>query len=177
VLSWIRRATDGVVDADRAVSRRISALPPSPLDAAMKSASISADHSLLWFTIATILAARRGASRKAAARGVLAIAAASTTANGLLKPLLPRRRPAAAELPAYQTLRNGPTSSSFPSGHAASAAAFATAVALESPKLGLAVAPLAASVAYSRVHVGVHWASDVLAGAAVGSGIALATRR
>jgi diacylglycerol kinase family enzyme len=90
---------------------------------------------------------------------------------------MPRRRPAAAELPAYQTLRNPPTSSSFPSGHAASAAAFATAVAMESPRLGLAVAPLAAGVAYSRVHVGVHWASDVVVGAAVGSGIALTTRR
>jgi diacylglycerol kinase family enzyme/membrane-associated phospholipid phosphatase len=177
VLSWIRRASDRAVTVDRAVSRAVSALPPSPLDTAMKTVSTAANHSLLWFVLAAVLAARRGASRKAAARGVLAIAAASATANGLFKPVLPRRRPAAAELPAYQTLANPPRSSSFPSGHAASAAAFATAVALESPKLGLAVAPLAASVAYSRVHVGVHWASDVAAGAALGSGIALATHR
>ncbi|MHA6625251.1 phosphatase PAP2 family protein [Pseudonocardia sichuanensis] len=177
MLSWIRRRTDQVNDADRAVSRAISALPPSPLDTAMKTVSTAANHSMLWFAVAAILAARRGASRKAAARGVLAIAGASATANGLFKPLLPRRRPAAAELPAYQTLPNPPTSSSFPSGHAASAAAFATAVAMESPRLGLALAPLAASVAYSRVHVGVHWGSDVLAGAALGSGIALATHR
>ena len=174
---WIRRRVDQVNDVDRAVSRAISALPPSPLDTAMKNVSTAANHSLLWFAIAAILAARRGAGRKAAARGVLAIAGASATANGLLKPLLPRRRPAASELPAYQTLRNPPTSSSFPSGHAASAAAFATAVALESPKLGLAVAPLAASVAYSRVHVWVHWSSDVVAGAAVGGVVALATHR
>jgi hypothetical protein len=110
-------------------------------------------------------------------RGVLAIAAASGTANAVLKPLLPRRRPAAAELPAYQTIDNPPTSSSFPSGHAASAAAFATAVAMESPRLGLVVAPVAAGVAYSRVHIGVHWTSDVLVGAALGTGVALATRR
>jgi diacylglycerol kinase family enzyme/membrane-associated phospholipid phosphatase len=177
VISWLRRAADEVNDADRAVSRVISSMPPSPLDSAMKAVSTGANHSLLWFAIAALLAARRGASRKGAFRGVLAIAGASATANALLKPALPRRRPAAAELPAYQIIENPPTSSSFPSGHAASAAAFATAVALESPRLGLAVAPLAASVAYSRVHVGVHWASDVLAGAALGSGIALATRR
>jgi diacylglycerol kinase family enzyme/membrane-associated phospholipid phosphatase len=177
VPSWLSRAVDSVVDADRSASRAIAALPPSRFDSAMKSASRWADHSLLWFTIAAILAARRGATRKAAARGILAIAGASFSANAVLKPLLPRRRPAAAELPAYQTIPNPPTSSSFPSGHAASAAAFATAVALESPKLGLAVAPLAASVAYSRVHVGVHWSSDVAAGAALGAGIALATRR
>src|SRR5918997_1642518 len=164
VLPWIQRATDEVVEADRAVSRTISALPPSPFDTAMKTTSTAANHSVLWFAVAAVLAARRGASRKAGARGLLAIAGASAMANLVLKPLLPRRRPAAAELPAYQTLRNPPRSSSFPSGHAASAAAFATAVAMESPKLGLAVAPLAASVAYSRVHVGVHWTSDVLAG-------------
>jgi diacylglycerol kinase family enzyme/membrane-associated phospholipid phosphatase len=173
----MRSRADQVNDADRALSRAISSMPPSALDTAMKNVSRAANHSLLWFAIAGVLAARRGASRKAAARGVLAIAGASATASGLLKPLLPRRRPAASELPAYQTIPNPPTSSSFPSGHAASAAAFATAVALESPRLGLAVAPLAASVAYSRIHVGVHWGSDVLAGAALGSGIALATHR
>ncbi len=108
---------------------------------------------------------------------MLAIALASGSANAVCKPLLPRRRPAAAELPAYQTLPSPPTSSSFPSGHAASAAAFATAVGLESPRLGLALAPLAAAVGYSRVHVGVHWASDVAAGAALGVGVAALTRR
>ena len=143
----------------------------------MKGLTTAANHSLLWFAVATGLALRRGATRKAAARGVLAIALASGSANAVCKPLLPRRRPAAAELPAYQTLPSPPTSSSFPSGHAASAAAFATAVGLESPRLGLALAPLAAAVGYSRVHVGVHWASDVAAGAALGVGVAALTRR
>jgi undecaprenyl-diphosphatase len=108
---------------------------------------------------------------------VLSIAATSLTANAVLKPLMPRRRPPARELPAYQSFPTPPKSSSFPSGHAASAAAFAAAVALESPKPGLVIAPLAAAVAYSRVHIGVHWMSDVVVGAAVGSGIALGTRR
>ncbi|MGH3567667.1 MAG: bifunctional phosphatase PAP2/diacylglycerol kinase family protein [Pseudonocardia sp.] len=177
MIARFRHAADGVNEVDRAISRTISTLPPCGLDPAMKALSRAANHSVLWFAVAGLLAARRGASRKAASRGVLAIAGASTVANAILKPILPRRRPAASELPAYQTLANPPTSSSFPSGHAASAAAFATAVTLESPRLGLALVPLAASVAYSRVHVGVHWASDVGAGAAVGAGIALATRR
>ncbi len=172
-----RRAAEHVNDLDRAISRAVSAIPPSPFDTAMKTVSTAADHGLLWFAVAAVLSGRRGAFRKGAFRGLLAIAGSSFTANAVLKPLLPRRRPAAAELPAYQTIPNPPTSSSFPSGHSASAAAFATAVALESPRMGLAIAPLAAAVGYSRVHVGVHWASDVAVGAALGSGIALATQR
>lgn len=168
---------DPVNEVDREISRRIAALPPSPLDAAMKGLSTAANHSLLWFAVAAGLAVRRGATRKAASRGVLAIGLASAAANAVCKPVLPRRRPAAAELPAYQTLDAPPTSSSFPSGHSASAAAFVTAVAMESPKLGLALAPVAAAVGYSRVHVGVHWSSDVVAGAALGVAMATWTER
>jgi undecaprenyl-diphosphatase len=168
---------DPVNDVDREISRRIAALPPSGLDTAMKGLSTAANHSLLWFAVAAGLSVRRGATRKAAGRGLLAIALASGAANAVCKPLLPRRRPAAAELPAYQTLPSPPTSSSFPSGHSASAVAFVTAVGLESPRVGLALAPVAAAVAYSRVHVGVHWVSDVAAGAALGAGMAVLTRR
>ncbi|HEY6423285.1 MAG TPA: phosphatase PAP2 family protein [Pseudonocardiaceae bacterium] len=173
MIEWFRR----VHEVDRLVSRWIGQRPASPLDLVMKDLSIGANHGVLWFVIAATLATRKGATRRAALRGVLALAATSFTANAVLKPLLPRRRPPAREPPAHLAFPDPPTSSSFPSGHAASAAAFATAVALESPKAGLVIAPLAAAVAYSRVHVGVHWASDVVVGAAVGSGIALSSRR
>jgi undecaprenyl-diphosphatase len=137
----------------------------------------SANHSLLWFAVASVLAGRLGINRRGAARAVVAIAGASFSANAVLKPLVPRRRPPAEHLPPYRCLGDPPTSSSFPSGHAASAVAFATAVGMDSPRTGLALAPLAAAVAYSRVHVGVHWASDVLAGAALGATSALLTQR
>ncbi|WP_089955723.1 bifunctional phosphatase PAP2/diacylglycerol kinase family protein [Lentzea xinjiangensis] len=152
-------------------------LPPSRLDTGFKRLSKTANHSLLWFVVAAVLATAKGPSRRGALRGLAAIAGASAGANLVGKSLFPRRRPAADLLAVPRRLAKRPTSSSFPSGHSASAAAFATAVAMESPKAGAVVAPIAAAVAYSRVHTGVHWPTDVAAGAAVGVGAALLTRR
>ncbi len=145
------------------------------LDRAMLELSGAANHSLLWLATAGVLALRKGQSRRAAVRGVAALAGASFTASLVAKRLLPRRRPAADLLPPGRRLEGRPTSSSFPSGHAASAAAFATAVTIESPAAGAIVIPLAAAVAYSRIHVGVHWPSDVAFGAATGAAVGLAT--
>jgi undecaprenyl-diphosphatase len=177
VIERIRRRLDDVQKVDHAVSRWIGQQSPTPLDAVIKGLSRAANHSVLWLAIAAVLTTRKGATRRAAMRGLLAIAATSVTANVGLKSTLPRRHPPAEELPAYQVYANPPTSSSFPSGHAATAAAFSTAVALECRNAGMAIAPLAAAVAYSRLHVGAHWPSDVAVGAAIGSGIALSTRR
>ena len=65
-----------------------------------------------------------------------------------------------------------PTSTSFPSGHAASAAAFATGVASAFPEAGIPLSVAAAIVAYSRVHTGVHYPADVIAGALTGTTVA-----
>jgi undecaprenyl-diphosphatase len=177
VIALLRERLSAAREVDHAVSQWIGQRAPSPLDLIMRELSLVANHSMLWSVIAAALASRKGATRRAALRGVLSIAVTSFTANAALKPLLPRRRPPAQELNGRLKFPAAPTSSSFPSGHAASAAAFTTAVTLECPKAGLAIAPLAAAVAYSRIHIGVHWVSDVVVGAAVGSGIALGTRR
>jgi diacylglycerol kinase family enzyme/membrane-associated phospholipid phosphatase len=162
---------------DEALMRRSAALRPSRADLAVKKLSTSANHSLIWFTAAAVLATIPGRGRRAALRGLVAIAGASFTANALGKQVFPRRRPAADLVPVARRLTRRPTSSSFPSGHAASAAAFTTAVAMESPVAAAFVAPVAAAVAYSRVHTGVHWPSDVACGAAIGVGLGLLTRR
>ncbi|MGA9871674.1 MAG: phosphatase PAP2 family protein [Rhodococcus sp. (in: high G+C Gram-positive bacteria)] len=157
---------------DRTAASRASAADP-----VLRALSTAADHSALWIATAGLLAARPGRSRRGAVRGLLAVAGASALANGVLKPLMPRPRPGYDRTPLVRRLLSPPVSSSFPSGHAASAAAFVAGVALESPLAGTALAPVAAAVCYSRVHTGVHWPSDVIAGAALGTGIALATRR
>ena len=63
-----------------------------------------------------------------------------------------------------------PTSTSFPSGHAASGFAFAAAIGRDQPWLGRGLRFLAAAVAYSRVHTGVHYPGDIVVGALIGEG-------
>ncbi|PXY36865.1 glycerophosphatase [Prauserella flavalba] len=161
---------------DRRLMARSAALPRTPADGLLTSLSRSANKGRLWWAVALVLTARKGATRRGALRGVAAIAGASASANLIGKPLFPRRRPAAEAVPEHRRLEKRPTSSSFPSGHAASATAFVTAVAMESPAAGLALAPLGAAVAYSRVHTGVHWPTDVGVGALIGVASAIGTQ-
>lgn len=139
--------------------------------------SRSANHGVLWFAAAAAMAASRTPrGRRAAARGLASLSLASLTINTIGKRSVRRTRPVLDPVPLVRQLKRQPITTSFPSGHSASAAAFATGVALESPKWGAAVAPVAFSVAMSRVYTGVHFPSDVLAGAALGAGAAFAVR-
>lgn len=162
---------------DSALAEHISEFDYPELDITMKRTSGIANFGVLWWIVAFILGALGGKARRGAVRGLLALLLSSALTNGVLKRLFPRRRPPAREWRNHHRGVPIPASSAFPSGHSASAVAFATGVALESPLAGAAIAPIAAAVAYSRVHNGVHWPGDVLAGAAVGAAAALATRR
>jgi diacylglycerol kinase family enzyme/membrane-associated phospholipid phosphatase len=140
--------------------------------------SRAANHGVLWFaTAAALSATRTPRARRAAVRGVASLALASATINTVGKRTVRRTRPVLDPVPVVRRLERQPITTSFPSGHSASAAAFAAGVALESRGWGAAVAPLAAAVAVSRVYTGVHFPSDVVAGAALGVGAAFAVRR
>lgn len=156
------------------MSRAVRARSPR-LDRPIVALSRAADNSRLWFAVALGLAAIGGPrGRRAASRGVGAIALASAIANGPMKLLVPRRRPASRSL---RALVRTPSSSSFPSGHSASAFAFATAVGGEIPALAPVLVPLAGVIAYSRVHTAVHYPTDVVAGAAIGVACGTVARR
>lgn len=165
-------------DVDLALYRRIAATPsPEWVDRSWAHLTRLADHSKLWFGLAAILATRGRPGRRAALRGVMSIGLASASANLVGKRLLHRARP--DWLTMVEVARHAhrqPTSGSFPSGHSASAAAFAVGVASEVPSLALPLGAAAAAVGYSRVHTGVHYPGDVLAGFALGTGVGLATR-
>ncbi|MBV9919112.1 MAG: phosphatase PAP2 family protein [Solirubrobacterales bacterium] len=158
--------------ADRRLMQRWTRRRPQPTDELLLMISQAADRSLLWLAIAATGSAFGGKrGRRAAERGVLALAVASATVNGPFKLLVGRRRPAP-----IRRLRRVPRSSSFPSGHSASAFAFAVAATRELPQAGVLLLPLAASVAYSRVYLGLHHPSDVAAGAAFGAAVGTAAR-
>ena len=87
-----------------------------------------------------------------------------------LKELFDRARPPEAD-PGLGSLVAIPDNPSFPSGHAATAFAAATAIALISPRARPYALALAGAVALSRVYLRVHYPLDVLAGALLGAGL------
>jgi len=111
--------------------------------------------------------------RRDALRGVLALGLAVAASDGLghllLRPLFGRTRPcyalAAGEV---RRLLHAADVGSLPSLHAANFCALATVATLADRRLGLAAWPVAVAVAWSRVHGGVHWPGDVIAGAVWG---------
>ncbi|MDJ1132687.1 bifunctional phosphatase PAP2/diacylglycerol kinase family protein [Streptomyces iconiensis] len=162
---------------DRTVFRHVAGRHWPGAERVLPRLSRSADHGRLWFAVAAGLTATGATpAKRAALRGTASLALASATVNTIGKRSIQRARPLLDGVPLIRRLRRQPFTSSFPSGHAASAAAFATGVALESRRWGLAVTPLAASVAFSRIYTGVHYPGDVLAGAALGVGAAFAVR-
>ena len=161
--------------ADLALYRRAARTNTPLLDRVLPPLTSSANHGLLWIAISVLLAG--GRRRRAAVRGLASLGVASFAANVPAKLSARRARPQLQPVPLPRQLLRQPTTSSFPSGHSASAAAFATGVAMEQPLLAVPVAVLAAGVAYGRVYTGVHYPGDVVAGVALGVGSAMVVRR
>ena len=159
---------------DRAVYLAVAVTPSPELDSAFRRLSTAANQSRLWLGIAAAMAMLGGSrGRRAASEGLLAIGTTSAAVNLGIKPLAHRPRPARAEpAPFGDRYVPMPTSTSFPSGHAASAFAFAYAVSRETPRLAVPIGLLAGAVATSRVHTGVHYPSDVVVGSILGAGTA-----
>ncbi len=162
---------------DLAVYAAIAATPTPTLDRVFRRLARAADNSKLWIASATVLATIGGpGGRRAAVNGLASVGVTSAVVNLVLKPLGRRHRPdrATHHVPITRQVTM-PRTTSFPSGHAASASAFATGVASAAPEAGIPVSTAATLVAYSRVHTGVHYPLDVIAGSLTGEALALLT--
>jgi undecaprenyl-diphosphatase len=159
---------------DASLYASIAASSTPSLDGPLALISDAANLSKPWIVSAALLSLVGGPrGRRAALYGIASITTASTIVNAVMKPLSRRRRPDRVAMGVIEARHvSMPTSTSFPSGHSASAFAFAAGVGHVMPAAGAALFLPAALVAYSRVHTGVHFPGDVAAG--VVSGIAFA---
>ena len=184
---WIER----VHELDEAIDKWLEPRRTPELDRLFYGLSSAADHGLLWHAIGAVQAARRGKPGDAVRFStVLGIESAIT--NGFVKSFFQRVRPQEhfehdAPLP-YGMRR--PITSSFPSGHAATAFMCASVLSKRrSSRAATRGAPLtaasatgmwfglAALVAASRVYVRMHHASDAVAGAILGVALGRVARR
>ena len=164
--------------ADLALLNRWAATPTPLADQVLPRLTAVADHGVLWCAVAGTLAAfGRDRGRRAAALGVTSLTLTSAVVNLTVKRAFRRGRPPVDGIPLARRLARQPVTGSFPSGHAASAGAFATAVSAEWPALAPPLGLAAAGVAWSRVHTGAHFPSDCAAGLLLGTATALAVRR
>lgn len=165
-------------ELDLALFRKVAESHSPFLDRWMPRLTHAADNSRLWMVLAGgLYLSGRASARRAALRGLLSLAATSATVNLPIKLIYKRTRPDIDIVPVVRRMRRLPVTTSFPSGHSASAFAFTTGVAMELPAVGVPLYGLASAVAASRVYTGAHYPGDCLAGAAIGSAIAAGSTR
>jgi undecaprenyl-diphosphatase len=138
------------------------------------TASALGDFSLLWHAVGAGRALVQPSFRPAARRLAASLAVESLAVNWGVKSLVRRARPHGHHVRPHRLRR--PRTSSFPSGHATSGFLAATLLS-EGSRAPLGWYAVATVVAASRVHVRIHHASDVVAGAAMGLAAGRLVRR
>lgn len=166
---WKARAATPVAAlgaADQALLRLLRTRGhPAPAEAAMKALGLSGEYGAVWMTIG-IAAAAVDRQRRSRWFAAALVAPAAIVVNFAVKKSVGRQRPAIAEHPA---LASAPSRLSFPSAHATSSLAAAVALARVEPRAKRPLLLLAATLCVGRPYLGMHYPSDVLAGAALGA--------
>ena len=148
------------------------------LDESMTFISSLGNKGMIWIAIGVLLLLFGLKNKKWRNGGFLvlfSLAANFLACNVILKPLVDRTRP--YDVLDYTPLIPPVGDPSFPSGHTSASFAAATAIYFINKKWGIAAYILAAVMGFSRLYLGVHFPTDVLAGALVGTAAAMAIIR
>jgi undecaprenyl-diphosphatase len=166
----LRRALAEAERLDLALYRAAADTRTPALDAALARLSQAANYSRISVGLALVLALAGGRNgTRAAVQGMASVGVTSAVVNLPFKPLMRRRRPHRKGLfTAGRPRVTMPGARSFPSGHTATAFAFATGASRELAWTRLPLYALAVLIGYSRVHAGVHYPLDVIGGALAG---------
>jgi undecaprenyl-diphosphatase len=165
------------VDAfDDRVDALLEVLRGNPIaDRVFTTASHVGDFSLVWHAIGITRGIAKGRPDQVLVLAAM-LGAESIIVNQGVKRLFRRERPTQTGDDRLRVRR--PRTSSFPSGHASSAAFAAMVLSgWDGPKLGMLWWKVAAIVGISRAYVRIHHGSDIVAGALVGSLLGLVGRR
>src|SRR3954452_952256 len=139
-------------------------------ESAMKGLGMAGEWGAVWVAIGLVGALADGKRRMRWLR-TAPVAPAAVGLNYLVKLGVRRDRPRLRRLP---PLAGAPSALSFPSAHATASLAAATARGRVRPRARLPLYALAAAICVTRPYLGMHYPSDVLAGAALGVGIGAA---
>jgi undecaprenyl-diphosphatase len=156
-----------VRDLDRALFRAIFGLKWAPLTAVMRAFTVAGTAGALWGFVAALAFLLTGLEPLQLLIPWAAVAASWTVAEGA-KYLFDRARPFMWDT-GIAPLTKTPSSSSFPSGHSATAAAGALTLSVLYPPFAPALVLAGVLVVLSRVYLGVHFPFDVLAGVIIGT--------
>lgn len=153
---------------DRRLYGMIAGIPHSPLSDRYVTTLSDLGEGLGWVA-AGVACAWLGGPKGRRAGLAMTVASLGTTyvVQRLVKPIFRRRRPHFGR-DELRVVGARTTDASFPSGHSASSFAAATATAAFYPQVAPLVFALATGVAVSRVHLGHHFPSDVVAGGVIG---------
>jgi membrane-associated phospholipid phosphatase len=135
-----------------------------PVEEAMKALGKASEWGVLWAVLGTAAAAADPPRRRRWAVAAL-IGPAAIGVNYAPKLVIRRERP---KLQGLAPLSRAPSRLSFPSAHATSSLAAATAMARIEPRARVPLYALAAAICVGRPYLGMHYPSDVLAGMALG---------
>ena len=164
-----------VRDLDRAVFRAVFGVKWTPLTPVMRFFTLVGTAGFLWGAFAFVAFVLTGLEPARLLIPWAAVAGSWTLAEGT-KYLFDRARPFIWDTEIAPLIKT-PSSSSFPSGHSATAAAGALTLSVIYPTFAPLLILSGLLVILSRVYLGVHFPVDVLAGAAIGlatSGLAFA---